>query len=67
MWGGQELKSAGPVWDIWRCHCIYSPQGDDLHQGWVGAPCWEVKCENCKAPLTRMYASIWRYIKCYNL
>ena len=62
MWGEQESKSASPAWDIWRCHCSHSPQGDGLYQDWVGS--WEVKCQNCKPPLTGKYVSNWRYIKC---
>ena len=30
------------------------------------APCWEVKCENCKLSPTHKYASNRQYIKCNN-
>ena len=35
-WGENRIMCASPVWDIWRQHCSHSPQGDGLHQGWVG-------------------------------
>ena len=37
MWGEHESKSTRCAWDVWRYHCSNSPQGDGLHQFWVGS------------------------------